>query len=190
MYGNSFATTQETNSDTYPDTVGMMKLKGKYFTPHAVGAGISYTYEKQSRIMVEADFSWQGWKNALYSPLYATAQPDKVLFDGMQFNNRTRYAVGAECIPRLRGNYGQRMTYRIGGYFCNDYLNIKGNGVKEMGISAGVGFPTPEGKTMVNLGIEWKQRYASPQTLIRENYLNITLGVNFNEVWFFKRKIR
>jgi hypothetical protein len=43
---------------------------------------------------------------------------------------------------------------------------------------------------MVNLGIEWKQRYASPQTLIRENYLNITLGVNFNEVWFFKRKIR
>ncbi len=50
--------------------------------------------------------------------------------------------------------------------------------------------PTPEGKTMVNLGLEWKRRHAAPVALIGENYFNITLGVNFNEVWFFKRKIK
>lgn len=43
---------------------------------------------------------------------------------------------------------------------------------------------------MINLGLEWKHRQASPQTLISENYFNVTLGVNFNEVWFFKRKIK
>jgi hypothetical protein len=190
MFGRTFQTSQNTDNDTYPDTVAIMSMKGKYFTPHAVGAGISYTYDKQSHIMVEADFSWQGWKDALYSPLYKATDKEHPVFEGMEFNNRTRFAVGAECIPKLRGNYGERMTYRIGAYYTNDYLNIKGNDVKEIGVSAGVGFPTPEGKTMVNLGVEWKQRYASPQTLIRENYFNITLGVNFNEVWFFKRKIR
>ena len=43
---------------------------------------------------------------------------------------------------------------------------------------------------MVNLGFEWKHREASPRSLITENYLMFNLGINFNEVWFFKRKIR
>jgi len=42
----------------------------------------------------------------------------------------------------------------------------------------------------VNLGIEWRHRETSPVTLISENYLNITLGVNFNEMWFWKSRIR
>ena len=43
---------------------------------------------------------------------------------------------------------------------------------------------------MINLGVEWRHRSAYPRTLISENYLNITLGVNFNELWFWKRKIK
>lgn len=190
LHGNSWATIQETNHDSYPDTVGSMKLKGKYYTPTSVGAGLSYTYEKQCRFMVEFDYSWQGWKDAPYSPLYSDADPNVVIFQGMDFNDRSRFALGAEYVPKLRGNYGQRITYRLGGFYTNDYLKVHGNSVKEMGVSCGLGFPTPEGKTMVNLGLEWRQRYATPETLIRENYFNITLGVNFNEVWFFKRKIR
>ena len=93
-------------------------------------------------------------------------------------------------MPRLRGNYGQRISYRIGGYYTRDYLQIRGNNVREYGVTAGVGFPTPEGKTMINLGVEWRHRSAYPRTLISENYLNITLGVNFNELWFWKRKIK
>ena len=108
----------------------------------------------------------------------------------MDFNNRSRYALGAEFVPKIRGGYGQRMAYRLGAYYTDDYLNIQGNGVREYGVTAGFGFPTPEGKTVINLGLEWKMRQAHPQTLLKENYLNVTLGINFNEVWFFKRKIR
>lgn len=190
MLGKSWVTSQETSKDSYPDTVGYMRMKNKYYTPHSIGAGISYTFEKNYRLMVEVDYLWQGWKDCKYSPIYELENPDKEVFQGMTFNDRSRYSVGAEYIPRIRGNYGQRMTYRLGAFYTDDYLKIRGNGVKEMGVTCGFGFPTPEGKTMVNLGLEWRQRYASPQTLIRENYFNITLGVNFNEVWFFKRKIR
>lgn len=196
MLGTSQATVQELSMENGPDTVGSMSLKGKYYQPNCYGVGLNYTYEKACRLMVEADFSFQEWSKAKFSPMYSL--PDsknphaapKVVFDGMDFTNRMRYALGAEFIPRLRGNYGQRISYRIGGFYTHDYLNIKGNSVREYGIGCGVGLPTPEGKTVINLGLEWRHRSAYPQTLISENYFNVTLGVNFNELWFWKRKIK
>lgn len=190
LLGNSRVTRQEMSQDATPDTIGSLKLKNNYNTPNMVGAGVSYTYSKAWRLTVEADFLWQGWKDCKYSPIYADNNQNQIVFEGMTFNDRTRYAAGAEFVPKVRGNYLERMSYRLGGYYSNDYLRIGSNSVKEYGISCGFGFPTPEGRTMVNLGFEWKHRTATPQKLIGENYFNITLGVNFNEVWFFKRKIK
>ena len=62
--------------------------------------------------------------------------------------------------------------------------------VRDYGASIGVGLPAPNGKTTVNLGFEWRHRESSPKQLITENYFNITLGVNFNELWFWKSRIR
>ena len=84
----------------------------------------------------------------------------------------------------------QRVAYRFGGYFCNDYLNIQGNRVRDFGLTCGLGFHTPGDKTIINLGFEWKHRMTSPVSLITENYFNITLGLNFDELWFWQRKIR
>lgn len=190
LRGKSWVTTQEVTQESLPTYVGEMNMKDKYYTPNIFGVGINYTRERVSRFSVEFDYSWQGWKDCKYSPMYATADPDKVVFEGLEFNNRQRFAVGAEYVPKVRGNYGQRMSYRIGAYYTDDYLKIGKNSLREYGVTAGFGFPTPEGKTMVNLGVEWKMRKAHPNPLVKENYLNVTLGVNFNEVWFFKRKIR
>lgn len=190
LLGRTWATIQEMTQESLPTTVGEMKLKDKYYTPNSIAAGVSYTHERASRFSVELDYSWQGWKDCLYSPLYSSTDNNVVVFEGMNFNNRQRVSAGVEYMPRIRGNYGQRMTYRAGAYYTQDYLKINGNGVREFGVTAGVGFPTPEGKTIVNLGLEWKMRQAHPVSLIKENYFNICLGVNFNEVWFFKRKIR
>ncbi|MBD5207796.1 MAG: hypothetical protein HDS79_05960 [Bacteroidales bacterium] len=190
LLGKTWMTVQETTQDQVPDTLGYMKMRGNYFTPNTVGVGLSYTYEKASRIMVEADMTWQQWSKATYSPLYDRDNPGEVLFQGMNFKDRTRFAIGGEYIPKIRGNYGQRMAYRLGAYHTADYISVRGNRVKEMGITCGFGLPTYEGKTMLNLGFEWKRRWASPQALLSENYFNITLGINFNEVWFWQRKIR
>lgn len=190
LLGTTWATIQETTQESTPTEVARMSLKNHYYTPNSVGAGISYTHERVSRFNVELDYTWQGWKDCRYSPLYSIDNPEVVVFNGMEFNNRSRYAAGAEYVPKLRGSYMQRAAYRLGAYYTDDYLKIHGNGVREYGVTAGVGFPTVEGKTMINLGFEWKMRQAHPQALLKENYFNITLGVNFNEVWFFKRKIR
>lgn len=198
MHGKTWVTAQETVQDQRPDTLGFMKMKDRYFSPNSVGAGVSYTFEKSYRFMVEADLTWQQWSKAAYSAIYddrtlsgqRPVNVSEVLAPGMNFNDRTRFAVGGEFTPKFRGNYWQRMVYRAGVSYCNDYLNINGNRLKEVEVTCGFGFPTYEGKTMINLGLEWKKRSAHPQPLISENYFNITLGVNFNEVWFWQRKIR
>lgn len=193
IHGQTWATLQETSRDSKADTVAYMKMGGNYYSPMSIGAGIGWVHERVSRLMVEVDFTYQQWSKAKFSPLYKLGEePDEtnLVFQGMNFRDRTRYAVGAEYVPKLRGNYWQRLAYRVGAYYNNDYLNIQGNRLREVGVTAGVGFNTPEGKTMINLGFEYKHRKASPNALITENFFNITLGVNFNELWFWQRKIR
>lgn len=190
LHGNTWVTTQETTLESVADTVASMKIGGNYETPMSIGAGVSYTHERTSRWMVEADITFQQWSKVKYSELRENSNPDNVVFQGMDFNNRTKYAIGGEFIPKVRGNYFQRMAYRLGAYYNNDYLNIQGNKLKEYGVTAGFGFNTPEGKTMINLGFEWKHRKATPAKLISENYFNITLGINVNELWFWQRRIK
>ena len=187
--GKTWVTNQNLGDNkAKPDTVSYMKVKDHYYQPNSYGAGISYSHTRQSHFMIEADFTYQDWEKATYSAMYS--DQGKLVFDGMKFNNRYKGAIGAEYTPKLRGNYLQRITYRIGGYYSQDYLNLRGNKVKDYGVSCGFGFPTPEGRTLINLGFDWRHRASSPVNLITENYFNITLGINFNEMWFWQRKIK
>lgn len=190
LHGKSWATVQDLSNDQRPDTVGQLGMKGNYQTPNTLGVGLSYQYEKTCRIMVEADFHYQKWSDVKYSPMYSMQKPDLMIFDAMHFNDRYKIAFGGEFVPKVRGSYFQRMAFRAGAHYTSDYLDIRGNGVKEYGISIGAGFPTIEGKTMINVGFEWMHRSTKPVNLLSENYLNITLGINFNELWFWQRKIK
>ena len=196
LHGKSWATLQETQQETLPDTIGRLNLSKNYETPNSFGAGINYTHEKVSRFMAEIDFTYQLWSKAKFSPMHRLPDPNSptsnqgVIFEGMDFYNRMKINAGFEYVPKVRGSYLQRVAYRLGGYFCNDYLNIQGNRVKDFGITCGLGLRTPQDKTMINVGFEWKHRMTSPVSMISENYFNITLGLNFNELWFWQRKIR
>lgn len=163
-----------------PETFDEHKLRDNYTIPETWGAGINYAVG--TRWMFETDFTYQPWSKAKYRGF----ESDEITHE---FANRWKVAVGGQFVPNARGNYGQRLNYRLGAHYNRDYTIIKGNNLHEYGISMGVGFPVPSFKTTVNLGVEWLHRQASPQALIKENYLNITLGINFNEMWFRQSRI-
>ncbi len=188
LHGNTWVNYWDITADTKADTVSHTSMSGKYYRPTSFGFGINWQRDKASHIMVEADFGMQQWSKAPFSALY-DAKGETVLA-AQQFNDRLRFALGGEYTHRVRGNYLQRITWRLGGHYTRDYLCINGNNVKDYGISCGVGLPTIEGKTLVNVGFEWLHRQAAPHSLISENYFNITLGLNFNELWFWQRKIK
>ena len=182
LHGTAWATMYDIDQDKKQDTVAYMKMKGNYELPTTIGAGISYTYD--NRFNVEVDYTYQQWSKAKYTPINNFEVTDT------KWNDRWKIAAGMSYTPNPRGNYLNRMTYRVGAFYNNDYMNVNGNNVKDYGAGLGFSFPALSGKTLVNLGVEWKHRYTTPKNLISEDYLNITLSVNFNEMWFWKNKIR
>ena len=171
----------DSQSNVVPDTVnlGDTKMNGRYSTPESWGAGISWNH--RNRLFFEVDFTYQPWSKAKFATIEN--------FESTTFADRWRVAAGVQYTPSLRGGYFRRVHYRLGGYYNHDYLMIRGNNIKDYSITCGLGLPVPSFKTIVNLGFEFRHRQGYPQALIKENYFNLTLGINFNEMWFRKSKI-
>lgn len=168
------------SNDNKPAEEDKRRLQGNFSMAESWGAGINYQWG--NNIMAEADFTYQPWSKAKY---------DGLIQDGSdsQLADRYKIAAGFQIQPKPRGNYFERIRYRIGGFYNRDYLKINGNNLRDWGLTAGFGFPVPQFKTIVSLGLEWINRSATPNPLIKENYLNITIGINFNEMWFRQSKI-
>lgn len=181
FHGDSWATTYD-SQDSKVDTVAFYSMKGNYEQSSSLGLGLSYVWN--NRLTVETDLTLQPWSKAKYLPIGGFEA------ETMQFNDRWKLAAGMQYTPNRRGSYVGAMSFRAGVFYNHDYLNYNGNNVRDYGASIGFGLPAPSGKTTVNLGFEWRHRETSPVQLITENYFNITLGVNFNELWFWKSRIR
>ena len=181
FHGETWGTSFD-SQDSKVDTIGFTNMKGNYEQPASIGVGLSYNWNH--KLTVEADYTMQKWSSAKYMPI-GGFEPQT-----MQFDDRWKAAAGIQYTPNRRGSYVGAMSFRAGAFYNHDYLNYGGNNVRDYGASIGLGLPAPGGKTTVNLGLEWRHRETSPTQLITENYFNITLGVNFNELWFWKSRIR
>lgn len=180
LLGKAWVIKYDINADEKPDTIATAKLKHHASLPDTWGAGLSYRWQK--RLMVGADFTYQPWAKEKTLQL-----PN---FESTSFADRWQVSVGGEFTPSLRGSFLSRVTYRVGGFFNHDYMMVRDNNVREYGISMGFGIPAMASKTQINIGFEYRHRQAHPNPLLKENYFNIRLGINFNELWFFQNKIR
>lgn len=170
------------NNTVKADTVvERVKMKDRFTRPETWGAGISYSW--RNRFMVETDFTYQPWSNAKF------LEVDN--FAGTRLADRWSVNAGAEYTHSRRGNYLSRIAWRVGGFYARDYVMVGDNNVRDYGLTCGFGLPAPNsnGKSMVNIGFQWRHRQAYPQALLTENHFTFTLGINFNELWFFKNKI-
>lgn len=182
LLGKTYVIKQDITQDSQPDTIapGLVNLKGKFSLPETWGVGISYDWNSQ--FQAEVDFTYQNWASAKYEQIEN--------FSGTKFDNRWKVAAGLSYLPDPRGSYFRRVAYRAGGFYNRDYMMIEENHVRDYGFSVGLGLPTASSKTIVNVGFEYHNRQATPNPLLKEQYFNITLGVNFNGLWFLKNKLR
>ncbi len=180
LLGHAEVTKYDINADTEPEQVERAKLKGNASLPETWGGGIGYQW--RGRLQLEADFTYQPWSKV-----------KAVNFEGFlphRFADRWQINFGGEYTHNpVRGNYLQRISFRAGGFYNRDYMMVGDNNVKEYGVGFGFGLPTLSSKTVINLGFEYRHRQATPNPLLKENYFNIRLGINFNELWFFRNKL-
>lgn len=110
--------------------------------------------------------------------------------NGASFSNASRFAVGGFYIPDYNDitNYIKRMTYRLGARYEETGLSLHGEDINEFGISFGLGLPIGRNISNLNIGVEYGQRGTTQYDLVEENFINLFIGISFNDLWFQKSK--
>lgn len=179
LMGHAQVIKYDVSANEKPDTVQTIRLRNNFSLAESWGVGLNY--KNGTRWMIEGDITYQPWSKAKFATMAD--------FPSTKFADRWRFGLGGQWRPKDRGSYFQVVNYRLGAYFNRDYMMVGDNTVREYGVSCGFGLPTLTSKTLINLGVEYRHRQAHPNPLLKEDYVCITLGINFNDLWFFKRKI-
>ena len=116
----------------------------------------------------------------------------------VQYSTKSKFALGGYYIPKANSvtSYWNRVVYRAGLRYEKPGLSIKGTEnnsdfipLKDFGMSFGLGLPMGNQLSRLNLGVELGQRGSTIDGLIKENYINLRVGLNIAEKWFNKRMI-
>lgn len=106
------------------------------------------------------------------------------------FENGSKFSLGGYYTPDFNSysNYFKRITYRGGLRYEKTGLVINKESIKDTALTLGLGIPVSGSLNNINLGLEYGTRGTTNAGLIKENYINISVGISFNDRWFVKRK--
>ncbi len=150
--------------------------EGDVIYPSLYGGGLAFGLTE--RLTIAGEYQAQNWSES------------RIMGENDSLVNSSSMNFGIEFTPdpdAFRG-YFNRVHYRLGGYYSNSYLRIRGEQLKDYGITFGVGLPFGGTKTTFNLGVVLGQRGTLDNNLVKENYGIINLSFTLHDFWFFKRK--
>lgn len=177
--------TQVTDGSSYTSTDEKTYSNG-YGIPSTYGVGLSYMYK--NNLTVSLDYTFQDWSNVKLSNA-----------SGM-YNNRNKIAAGIEYTPDHIGrNFFKRISYRAGAYYNSPYIKIPtdangssySDGAKEIGVTAGLGFPLSlfQRKTVLSITGQYINLSPTADNLMSENRFVLKIGLTLNEPWFMKWRV-
>ncbi|ROI11110.1 hypothetical protein EGH90_02075 [Kaistella haifensis] len=120
---------------------------------------------------------------------------ETIQFLGQPFANENSYriAAGGWFLPNYNNfrNYFSRVTYRYGAYYEKGNLAINGTNINQFALTGGVTLPfenrSASRMSGIDLGVEIGKRGTLDNNLIRQNFINLKVGINFADKWFVKR---
>ncbi|MBQ1214549.1 MAG: hypothetical protein IIX81_05965, partial [Tidjanibacter sp.] len=144
--------------------------------------GLGFYYH-QTRWSVGADWKFSDWASH--------NQGD--VSENIYFRDTHKVSVGGQYTPNPGDvrNFFNRWTYRAGVKWAQNYVVLNNTPISDVALTMGVGIPIRvTGLSNVNLGLELGQRGTTKAGLVRENYLNFTIGFSFfgEDYWFMKVK--
>ena len=144
--------------------------------PEAFGFGISNKFG--DRYIVSGDVYFQQWSQY---------KENNVTPAGMQ--NSIRYGLGFEMTPSSRKDrkFFDDLYYRLGVFYDKSYYKVNNEDINRYGVSVGLGIPLGTFNSF-DLGICYFIRGKTGNGLIKDEYLKLTAGLNFGELWFLKTR--
>jgi len=146
---------------------------GTFTLPWQYDAGIALI--NKGRATFTVDYSYGNWNKLNPSgSTYAMVNNDRISA-GFQFSNQVqRFGMVAE------------KSYFSAGFFTgNQYLQVKGQQIREVGGTIGYGAYLSRGLAY-NIALEGGSRGTTVNSLVKENYFQFTLSLSYREVLYSK----
>lgn len=165
--------------DTVDDEVEIQVANTKLKMPSKFSFGLGIGDTK--KWIVGTELTFQGTSN------FGNRFND---IDNVTYENATRFTVGGYYIPNYKSftNYFERIVYRGGFRFENTGLVINNQPIEDAAVTLGLGLPLRGAFSNVNVGFELGNRGTQKGGLVREHYMNFSIGLSLNDRWFQKRK--
>ena len=131
--------------------------------------------------MVGFDYTRQDWTGITFG-----GYPGIDFQTGVAQNFRAGFEVTPNRydVRRGFGHFLRRLTWRGGAYREYSYLYLNGSQVAATGVTLGIGIPVFRYYNSINLGVDFGQRGALDNNLVRERYFLFTLSFNLHDIWF------
>ena len=157
--------------------------------PNTFGVGVTYNYDK--RLTLGVDYSKQQWSKTEFGIATNDANVRQDFEETYTYCDRTKISVGAEYIPNLVGrSYFTHIKYRLGAYYTTPYYKIDGKKAsREYGVTAGFGLPVPRSRSILSISGQFVRVKGLETNMVNENIFRVSIGLTFNERWFFKRRV-
>ena len=157
------------------------KFRSGIKSPMKVGVGASYNVARN--LMVSAEYEFTQWSEVRGFKTDLTAA-DEV------YTDTHRFAVGAEYIPKAGSpHFWNNCRYRLGADTKNSYILISESKLRETSVSAGLSMPVNR-RCFLDFSVGYSHLRPSQSYILKEDYLNFTLGITFNEMMFFRNRLR
>jgi hypothetical protein len=110
--------------------------------------------------------------------------------NNVTYENATKFSLGGYYIPNYKSfsKYFERVVYRGGFRFENTGLVINNQPIEDVAVTFGLGMPLRGAFSNVNLGVEVGNKGTKNAGLVREHYMNFSIGLSLNDKWFQKSK--
>jgi len=195
------------SSTTIAQTVDT--IRDAFELPHSFGVGLTYSHSDKLRI--GADFIMEQWGKAKFpSQDMNTSSGSTTPYQSStnQLNDMWKLAAGLDYCPnRESSKFFSHNIYRVGAFYSHSYAkaditNTISDKPYELGVSAGIGIPITNkniwhNSPCLNISAQWVHTvvpYLSASTMqkatLRENYFRLSIGLTFNERWFYKWKVQ
>jgi hypothetical protein len=107
--------------------------------------------------------------------------------------NSNTFSLGGQITPNANAlkNYLAVMDYRFGLLYDNTYITVANTDIKRYAATFGLGLPLKNERTTfykINFATEIGRRGTLNNNLVKENYVNFTLGFTVNDKWFQRYK--
>ena len=191
--GAVFSPKHKLNNDytvtTQVSTTNSNNLDATLELPNTFGVGFTYNYDK--RLTVGADYSLQQWSKTKFGVNTSDDAVREDFNETYTYCNRHKVSVGAEYIPNLMGrSYLSHIKYRLGAYYTTPYYKIGGKeATREYGVTAGFGLPVPRSRSILSISGQFVRISGQESAFVNENIFRVSIGLTFNERWFFKRRV-